>query len=144
MSTVKFSCRVAPSNADAKLGLEIWIDQNCFVSIDHVNEPRSIEHDFSDDEGQRQLRIVLKNKLPEHTKIDQSNQIVSDAMIAISDICFDDIDCMQLIRDRAVYRHNFNGSAEDINDQFFGDMGCNGSVEFDFSTPLYLWLLENM
>jgi hypothetical protein len=59
-------------------------------------------------------------------------------------ISFDEIDCTQIIQDLAVYRHNFNGTGADIPDQFFGDMGCNGTIELKFATPVYLWLLENM
>jgi len=46
--------------------------------------------------------------------------------------------------DRAVYVHDFNGTGKFVNKQFFGEMGCNGTVELKFSSPFYLWLLENM
>jgi hypothetical protein len=31
-----------------------------------------------------------------------------------------------------------------IKDKFYGSMGCNGTITFEFNTPFYLWLLENM
>ena len=144
MSTVKFSCVVAPSDTAVPLGCEIWIDNACVFDQDHVNDPAVVAHEFSDDDGEHSLRITLKNKLPEHTKIDDQDNIVSDAMLSVSEISFDEIDCTQIVQDLAVYRHNLNGTAPEIEDRFFGDMGCNGTVELKFTTPVYLWILENM
>jgi hypothetical protein len=144
MSTVKFSCVVAPSDTATPLGCEIWIDDACVFDQDHVNEPTVVDHKFSDDDGEHLLRITLKNKLPEHTRIDDQDNIVSDALLSVTEISFDEIDCTQIVQDLAVYRHNLNGTAPEIEDRFFSDMGCNGTVELKFTTPVYLWLLESM
>ena len=144
MSTVKFSCVVGPSDTAVPLGCEIWIDNTCVFDQDRVSEPVDVEYRFNDDEGEHVLRVTLKNKLPEHTLVDEAGNIVSDSLLIVSEISFDEIDCTQLIQEHAVYRHNFNGTEPQINDQFFGDMGCNGTVELKFTTPVYLWLLESM
>ena len=144
MSTVKFSCVVAPSDTAIPLGCEIWIDDTCIFDQNHVNEPAVVTHESSDDDGEHSLRITLKNKLPEHTQVDDQDNIVSDALLSVTEILFEGIDCTQIVQELAVYRHNLNGTAPKIEDKFFGDMGCNGTVELKFTTPLYLWLLENM
>ena len=144
MSTVKFSCVVAPSNTAVPLGCEIWIDDVCVFDQDRVTDPAVVDHEFTDNYGEHLLRITLKNKRPEHTKIDDQDNIVSDALLSVTEISFDEIDCSQIVQDLAVYRHNLNGTAPEIDDQFFGDMGCNGTVELKFTTPVYLWLLESM
>jgi hypothetical protein len=144
MDSVKFSCEVAPSNPTALLGCEVWIDDVCVFNQDHVSRTENIEHEFDDNDGEHVLRITLKNKLPEHTQIDESGNIVFDAVLTVSNISFDEIDCSQIAHDHAVYQHNFNGTGADTQQQFFGDMGCNGTVELKFATPVYLWLLENM
>ena len=144
MSTVKFSCTVAPDNGTVPLGCEIWIDDTCVFDQAHVAQPTDVAHEFSDDDGEHTLRIKLKNKLPEHTQVDDQGNILSDALLTVSDISFDAIDCTQIVQDHAVYRHDFNGTGTEIQDQFFGDMGCNGTAELKFTTPVYLWLLENM
>lgn len=144
MTTVKFSCVVAPSDTAVPLGCEIWVDNVCVFDQDHVSEPIGVAHEFGDDDGEHTLRITLKNKLPEHTQIDDQDNIVSDALLSVTEILFDEIDCTQIVQDLAVYRHNLNGTAPAIEDRFFGDMGCNGTVELKFTTPVYLWLLENM
>ena len=144
MSMVKFSCVVAPSDTSTPLGCEIWIDDACVFDQDHVNEPTVVDHEFSDDDGEHLLRITLKNKLPEHTRIDDQDNIVSDALLSVTEIAFDEIDCTQIVQELAVYRHNLNSTGPEIEDRFFGDMGCNGTVELKFTTPVYLWLLESM
>ena len=144
MSTVKFSCVVAPSKTAVPLGCEVWIDDTCVFDQNHVAEPVAVDHEFSDDDGEHVLRITLKNKLPEHTQIDDQGNIMSDALLGVTEISFDEIDCTQIVQNLAVYRHNLNGNGSEIEDQFFGDLGCNGSVELKFTTPVYLWLLENM
>jgi len=144
MNTVKFSCVVAPSNTAMSLGCEVWIDDVCVFDQDHVNDPTVVAHEFSDDDGKHSLRITLKNKLPEHTQVDDQGNIVSDSLLSVTEILFDEIDCTQIVHDHAVYRHNLNGTGPEIQDQFFGDMGCNGTIELEFATPVYLWLLENM
>lgn len=144
MNSVKFSCVVAPSDSNVPLGCEIWLDDVCVFDQDHVNQPMSVEHEFSDDEGEHALRICLKNKRPEHTVIDDQDNILSDALLSVTEISFDEIDCTKIVHDLATYRHDLNGTAPAIEDLFFGDMGCNGTVELKFTTPVYLWLLENM
>ena len=144
MSTVKFSCAVSPSDTAVPLGCEIWIDNTCVFNQDRVSEPTDVEHEFNDDNGEHTLRITLKNKLPEHTQVDEQDNILSDVLLNVSGISFDEIDCTQIVHDLAVYRHNLNGTAPEIEDKFFGDMGCNGTVELKFTTPVYLWLLESM
>ena len=46
--------------------------------------------------------------------------------------------------DKTVYSHDFNGTQSMVNDSFHGRAGCNGTMSLKFSTPMYLWLLENM
>jgi len=141
---VKFSCVVAPSNTAMPLGCEIWIDNACVFDQDSIREPVVVTHEFSDDDGEHALRITLKNKLPEHTQIDDQDNILSDALLGVTEIAFDDIDCTKIVQELAVYRHNLNGTSPEIEDRFFGDLGCNGTVELKFTTPVYLWLLESM
>jgi hypothetical protein len=90
------------------------------------------------------LEIELQNKLPEHTSIDESGNILSDRVIELQNISLDDIQLGQIFTQLATYQHDFNGSQPMIQDQFFGSMGCNGTVRLKFVSPVYLWLLENM
>jgi hypothetical protein len=86
----------------------------------------------------------MKHKTTEHTKIDEQGAIVSDACLTVSNLAFDEIELKQIFIDHAVYTHNFNGTQTEIQDKFYGEMGCNGTVSFKFTTPICLWLLEHM
>ena len=124
--------------------MEIWIDSQKLFDQDHVQEHYRISTDLSDDDGEHELRLVLKNKLSKHTQVNADNTIISDARISVSHIEFDGIALDQLVPDLTEYQHNFNGTGEPIIDKFYGELGCNGTVTLKFATPIYLWLLEHM
>ena len=100
--------------------------------------------DVAEDEADHELRFVMKNKTVAHTQIDLSGNIVTDARLTISDVAFDEIKLGQMFIDQTQYTHDFNGSQPEITDRFYGEMGCNGTVSLQFTTPIYLWLLEHM
>ena len=141
---VKFTCNIGTSNAEIPLGMEIWLDDQCLFDQDHVQQSQIVEHELNDDDADHVLRFVLKNKLPEHTSVDESGNILQDARLCIDNIQFDEIDCHLIVCESAEYRHNFNGTGEDTQERFYGEMGCNGTVSLKFATPIYLWLLEKM
>lgn len=144
MSLTKISCSIANSDPVTSLGLEIWLGNQKILNQEHVQESLVFEHEFSDDKAEHELRFVMKNKTPDHTKIDSVGNIEKDACLVINDVTFNEIPLGQILIEQAVYVHDFNGSGDQIKDQFFGIMGCNGTVSLKFSTPIYLWLLENM
>jgi hypothetical protein len=90
------------------------------------------------------VEIEMSGKLPEHTAIDDQGNIVEDCTIEISEFSLDEIALVHLFTDNCKYTHDFNGSQAPVVDKFFGNMGCNGIVKFEFSAPLYIWMLENM
>jgi hypothetical protein len=144
MNTFGFCCTIAPTTAAVPLGLEVWIDDQKLFDQAHVQESHRISTDLLDDDGEHELRFVLKNKLSEHTQVDADNTIISDARISVSDIEFDGIALNQLVPDLAEYQHNFNGTGELSVHKFYGELGCNGTATLKFTTPIYLWLLEHM
>lgn len=143
-NTTTISGFVDSSDKKIPIGTEVWIDNICVVNVEHVDRIVHFSHTLDDDDGNHELRIVMKHKIPEHTELDDTGNIVRDVILTISDITFDKIDLGQLFFNKTVYTHDFNGSQSSIEDKFFGSMGCNGTVSLKFTTPLYLWLLENM
>ena len=141
---VQLACTVSSTNPTAAVGLEIWLDDAQIYNTEHVTDPVNFAHDFEDTDGEHQLRFVMKNKTHDHTKIDEAGNILSDCRICIEKLSFDEIDLQQIFIEQAVYEHDFNGTADPIKDQFFGELGCNGTLTLAFTTPIYLWLLENM
>lgn len=104
-----------------------------------------IMHEFDDEQAREHcLEITLDGKLPSHTKINAQGEITQDVVLRLSDFALDDIELKHLFFDHCVYRHDVNGTDILQDRKFWSDMGCNGTVTFRFSSPAYLWLLENM
>ena len=144
MDLSTFSCKIGTSNASVPLGMEVWIDDQKIFDQEHVLVDQIVNHEFNDDEGDHELRFVIKNKLPEHTKVDQNGKILSDATLFVSNIRFEDTSCQQIVYESAEYRHSFNSTGVPTTQKFYGELGCNGTVTLKFTTPIYLWLLEKM
>ena len=144
MQTVRFGCEISSTDFSVPLGMEVWIDQTLIFDQDHIRHSETVEHEISDDDGDHELRFVLKNKQSDHTQVDASGNIVRDATLTVSQIEFDGIDCDYLTTTLAEYQHDFNGTGSSTTQRFYGELGCNGTVTLKFSTPIYIWLLENM
>jgi hypothetical protein len=100
--------------------------------------------EFNDDDAEHEMCLEMSGKTPDHTTVDDNGQIVEDLLLTIRDMCFDEINVDQTLYEKSLYLHDYNGTSEPTQTQFYGDMGCNGSIKFCFTTPIYLWLLENM
>ena len=144
METVKISFDIETSDAECPLGVEVWLDDAVLLHHNHVQEKISFSHDIIDDDGEHKLRVVISGKTSDHTQVDEDGDIVKDATLQISNVVIDELDINQLFLEKCVYTHNFNDTQPEINDTFHGVAGCNGTITFEFSTPIYLWLLENM
>ena len=143
MQTTKLGFKI--SATQAVLDLRVMLDgqvqwQGCPGTDVH---DIAVEFNDADDES-HVLEFVLSGKTIEHTKITDQGEITSDVTVRIQDIAFDDIEIDQIFSELAEYHHDFNGTQPAIVDQFYGEMGCNGTVRMEFTTPIYLWLLENM
>ena len=106
---------------------------------------QEVRHEFDDStECEHVLSFELSGKSSEHTKLDADGTIISDAVITISEIAFDDIALGHMFTQVTQYHHDHNGTTDPVAEPFYGVLGCNGRAEMRFSTPIYLWLLENM
>ena len=143
-NTITISCTLDTTNTKSALGFEAWVDDQKFFDTDHVQGQQTIAIEMADDDGEHELRFVLKNKTSDHTQVDETGNIVADARLIVTDLAFDEIQLGHMITKQTVYTHDFNGSGQSTQDKFYGEMGCNGTVSLRFSTPIYLWLLEHM
>ena len=143
MTEIRFL--IEPTNKDIPLGFEVRLDNVVYFDIAQVDQPQMISIPVDDNvETTHILELILKNKLPEHTQLSESGEIIADSAIKITDISFDQILLGSVFPNHASYIHDFNGTQPMVKDKFFEYMGCNGIVSLEFSTPIYLWLLENM
>lgn len=140
----KITCNLSTSDGSIPLGLEIWLDDQEIFNQEWIKDSVTFCHELPDTDAEHELRFVMKNKTAEHTIVDDQGNLVKDAVLTVSDLAFDEILLGEICTKLAIYSHNFNGTKPSIQDQFFGTMGCNGVVTLKFTTPVYLWLLENM
>jgi hypothetical protein len=144
MNKISVSFDLTSSDYTIPLGFEVLLNEVVLFSVDHVIEATPIKLEIDDDEGEHEFKFVMKNKTHEHTVVDNDGNIVTDAMLSIANVKFDQITMDYTFSKNSVYYHDFNGSQDPIEDKFFGEMGCNGHISLRFTTPMYLWLLENI
>ena len=142
--TFEFEFDINPTNADSALGVRISLDDVVLYDDSHVTSAYHFSHELSDEDGDHELSIEMYGKLPQHTKISESGEIVQDSLLLINNIKIDGIDIDQLADCWFEYHHDFNGTQPPTVDKFFKVMGCNGRATLKFTTPIYLWLLEIM
>jgi len=127
------------------LHLTVKLDEMIIYDRSPGESPEKISYSFDDSvETEHLLCFEMSGKLPEHTTVTETGEILQDRVIKITDVAFDDIVLGQVFIDSSKYCHDRNGTSDSIEDKFYGVMGCNGRVEMRFSTPIYLWLLESM
>ena len=142
-STISFD--LDTNDPDSTIGIAVWVNNECVFETTHLKELHKFSYSINDDdEREHELRVVMSGKTTEHTKVDEAGNIIKDVLISLANVNLDEIDINQLFLDKCVYTHDFNGTQPEIKDTFFGAAGCNGTLSFKFSTPIYLWLLENM
>jgi hypothetical protein len=141
---IKLSLDLVNDSTCADITVELLIDNQSFYTNKVIPGTHSLSHEVDLEEGDHTFDIILSGKIAEHTKIDESGNIVSDVLVKITNIALDDINIDQLMSEQAVYTHNSNGTTELSDHKFFGPMGCNGTVRLNFTSPFYLWLLSNM
>lgn len=124
--------------------LEFRVLHNGTVVHQAVSDQNHVVIEIADEDADHEIVFELAGKQHVHTKIDENNHIVEDAVITVSNIVIDSIDSSEIFFSQSQYQHNFNGNGPQTVDPFYGTMGCNGTVIFRFSTPIYLWLLEHM
>lgn len=144
MDTVKISVDVTNRSQHHNLGIELWVDKTKFFDNSISPGLHHVMHEFESNDSEHILKIVLKNKTSEHTTVDSTGAIIEDALINISNFMLDEIDVTQLLYELGDYVHDGNGQETIAVHKFYGDMGCNGRVQLSFSSPIYMWLLENM
>lgn len=142
---VSITFTVDTTDATAGLGFEAWVNDVKFYDTDQVTGPHEISMKINDaDDQSHVLKFVMKNKTDANTQIDDAGEIITDAQLRVSNVAFDEISLGHMLTEHAVYTHDMNGHGNLTQDKFYGEMGCNGTVSLEFTTPMYLWLLENM
>lgn len=142
MDTINIELDVARTAGQSDLEFSIRLDGKVIYKLDA--DADHVKFEIDDDQGDHELVFELAGKQPTHTKIDDQGRIIEDAVITVNNIIIDDLDVNSIFSEQSKYQHNFNGTGDQVTERFYDTMGCNGTVTLKFSTPIYLWLLENM
>jgi len=140
-STISFNA----NTQGGPLEISVCLDSHTIYQSEITEQKQKINVilDQEDKEQDHVMEIHMRGKLASHTQLDNFGFIVADRLLEISDITLDDINISHTFFKNARYRHDFNGTEKETEEQFYGTMGCNGTVTINFSTPMYLWFLKN-
>ena len=123
----------------------VMLDHHVLYRGDPAGSTVTVCHDINDDDiSDHSLIIELANKTEAHCQVNEHGEIMKDTVVSLHSIMFDDVDITSNMRYISRYQHDFNGTGQTIEEPLMGTMGCNGTVTFDFTSPVYLWILENM
>jgi len=136
---------------------EITINNSVIVKKDVTgteDKPDVIEFEHEFDEGSDYSLIINRSgKGNNQTVVNAKGDIIKDQLLNIKKIEIDEIDIGALVYE-GVYTPDYpepwatqqRESGNDLKDSFKNvtKMGFNGEWKFTFSSPFYMWLLENL
>lgn len=146
MQPIEVSFVLEPSITPCSFQIDFLVDGTVLWQTDNLQAAETVKVLIPDstDVQPRYLDFIMQGKQPEHTELDGQGNIVLDHVVTVRDFRIEGIVLQTVLESQAVYDHDFNGSSEPIRDEFFGIMGCNGRVRFEITTPIFLWLLDNV
>lgn len=145
MVSFQFKFDLDSTNYSAPLGFRCLLNNTEVCAVNHVKSAQSVQIEIPDteDEITNYLAFELSGKTFDDTKVDDQGQILADSLLLLSNFTIDDIRVDYPLQINTVYYHDFNGSQPTTESKFYGPMGCNGQAIFKFTTPIFLWLLDN-
>ena len=144
METIKIAFDLTSTDYSAELDFTVMVDDQLLFDIAHVKEKTPVKLSIDVNEGDHELKFMMKNKKIEHTIIDHDNNIIKDACLNINNFSIDNIELKNLFIENTKYYHSYNSDSEKIEHEFYGTMGCNGTIVLKFNAPIYIWFLEIM
>jgi hypothetical protein len=119
-----------------------------------VNETEYFEFSHDITEGDNTLEISLLNKGFGDTVLDSDGNIISDLLLNIDSVEIDEIDLgslkWTLSQYEPIYPERYRVEAqkrgEDLSSSVKNcvNLGWNGTWKLPFTSPFYIWLLENI
>ena len=138
-----------PPIADIKINEKSYFNKDITGTED---KPTIVEFEHELEAGKCDLIINRSNKNKKQTVVEEG-KIVKDQLLHIKSIEIDDIDIGSLVYE-GIYKPEYPepwasqqanaGNKLPITLKNVTEMGHNGTWTFGFSSPFYMWLLENL
>ena len=122
--------------------LRISIGEDVLTDLP-VTEEIVIEKELLvEDEKQYKLNFTLHDKSKYDTVV-EDGKIIKDTVVKIKQIELDDVDITSML---SINQDSFYYVYNDLPEKhtFYDTMGVNGTSTIEFTTPFYVWLLENL
>ena len=128
------------------------------VKAGHLTKSKNVTEYFEFDvelaEGNCYLVIEFKNKTNYDTILDSDGTIMEDLLLNIDSIEIDEIDLGQILWTASEYRPDYpvsyktktEAEGRDLEESIKNcvNLGWNGRWILPFTSPFYMWLLENI
>jgi Zn-dependent metalloprotease len=148
MNEEKLSFVVALSGTfwDRRPQFSIWLDDHQVVASEIVSAAQQeIKFERTVDEGVHTLKIRLENKNKQDTVL-ENGEVVKDMLLNIDDITIDDISLGNLLWSAEYildHPQEYKGQTVTKLDNCV-NLGWNGTYVLKFTSPFYIWLLEQL
>ena len=142
--SVTFDINVSDTSKPMKL--LITLDDDVIIDTKTTNDLYRISCDFLDDDTTHSIKVHLSEKTNSHTII-KNDKIISSAQLEITNFLINGLDIFDILSSKkevAKYLHNSNNPGNFVEHYYDPIMGFNGIVEFNFKTPVYAWLFDNL
>ena len=155
--TLKFKIKLFATFWDKKPTCEVLVnDTSVFNGVvdGSEKEPNVVEFEHPCEEG-KEYELVLnrQGKNSTQTVVNEKGDILHDQLLHIKSMEIDGIDIGSLVYE-GIYKPNYpepwatqqRESGMDLPETYKNvtRMGHNGTWTFKFSSPFYMWLLENL
>ena len=130
----------------ADIVLDVYINETNIFHTTAQQKIQTIIYNIDEAPADHELKLVMSGKTSEHTIVDDNGQIISDIFFIVNRLEFEELDMKEIfcLGRRSRHRHSFNSAEPEFDDEFYGEIGFNGTVFMPFSTPIYLWLGNNL
>ena len=122
-------------------GARVYIN-NTLIYENLVHDSVEVSWSGELEEGNHTISIEMYNKHDGDTVTDDEENIINDVVLNINDIEIDEISLDNLLWTESVYTPTDLNSPESLTECV--NLGWNGTWKLGFSTPIYLWFLENL
>lgn len=148
--TLNFKINLSGTGSPYPCKFRILVNND--IVTEDVTTPQTTLYEFNKEinEGIHYLKIELVNKNNIHIKKDDCGNMIENFLLNIESIEIDDINLDYLIWTNSKYYPNYPDEYIDVEQKKITtiincvNLGWNGTWELEFTSPYYMWLLENI